>query len=112
MKQDPPLLFRDDPDELRYVAELDGQIVAACYYRRRDNRWFLVHTEVEPDYEGRGVGTALVRHVLDEIRGNGGVVVPICPFVRAFIRREPDYQDVIDVEVWERVKKGWEAAGR
>jgi predicted GNAT family acetyltransferase len=55
----------------------------------------LLHTEVAPELEGRGFGSALVGHALDEARERGLRVVPLCPFVDAFIRRHPAYADLV-----------------
>jgi predicted GNAT family acetyltransferase len=54
----------------------------------------FTHTEVDPDHEGEGVGSTLVRGALDDARRRGMPVVPRCPFVRAWIERHPDYADV------------------
>ncbi len=99
------LLFRDDPEDRRFVAELGGRVIASCQYRRHGSRWFLIHTEVDVDYEGQGIGAGLAQYALDEIRRQGGTVVPICPLVDGFIAKNPDYADLVDHEVWERVKK-------
>lgn len=58
----------------------------------------LVHTEVAPDDEGQGIGTELVREVLDQVRASGRGVLPLCTFVSAFIRRNPGYQDLVRTE--------------
>jgi predicted GNAT family acetyltransferase len=55
----------------------------------------LVHTEVEPRAEGTGLGSQLVTEALDDIRARGLRVVPLCPFVAAYIRRHPDYADLV-----------------
>jgi predicted GNAT family acetyltransferase len=55
----------------------------------------MVHTEVEPEWEGRGVGSELVRGALDDVRARGLKVRPLCPFVRAFIERHSEYLDLV-----------------
>ena len=54
-----------------------------------------MHTEVSPEYEGRGVGAALVRTALDEARAANLQVLPVCPFFAGWIARHPDYQDLL-----------------
>ena len=55
----------------------------------------IMHTEVDDAYEGQGVGSAMVRQMLDQIRADGGRnVTVLCPFVNAWLRRHPDYQDL------------------
>jgi len=58
----------------------------------------LVHTDIEPSLEGRGLGAVLVRGALEDIRSRGERVVPFCPFVRAYVRRHPEYADLVTVE--------------
>ena len=55
----------------------------------------LVHTDVDPKWEGQGVGSELVRGALDDLRARGLKVRPLCPFVAAFIRRHPEYEDLV-----------------
>jgi uncharacterized protein len=86
---------RDNRDALRYELLLDGDVVGEILYRMRPDGVALVHTEVEPTFEGRGFGTALVAGALDDIRARGEHVVPICPFVRAYIRRHPEYTELV-----------------
>ena len=64
-------------------------------YRVEGGGFTLVHTEVEPELEHRGVASQLVAAALDDIRARGLPVVPICPFVRGFIRRHPEYADLV-----------------
>ena len=64
--------------------------------RRSDPEvWTLYSTRVDPDHEGRGVGSDLVRIVLDDARSAGAVVDPTCWFVAGWIRRHPDYEDLL-----------------
>jgi uncharacterized protein len=55
----------------------------------------LVHTDVAPKWEGKGVGGALVKGALDDVRARGLKMRPFCPFVRAYIKRHPEYQDLV-----------------
>jgi uncharacterized protein len=87
----------DVPERHRYEARAAGVAeVAAAYYRVRDGAIVLTHTEVPPALEGKGVGTALARYALDDARHRGLAVVPLCPFIAAFIRRHPEYEDLLD----------------
>ena len=54
-----------------------------------------MHTEVDEALEGRGLGSRLVATALEDARREGLEVVPLCPFVAAFIDRHPEYQDVV-----------------
>jgi predicted GNAT family acetyltransferase len=90
-------LVRDNPDEQRYELLSDGELVGELVYRLRDSRISLLHTEVSPSVEGQGLGGRLVAGALDDIRARGLRVVPVCPFVRAYLRRHPDAADLVAV---------------
>jgi uncharacterized protein len=55
----------------------------------------LRHTEVEPSLRNRGLGALLVRGALDDVRSRDERVVATCPFVAAFVRRNPEYADLL-----------------
>jgi len=85
---------RDNPARNRYELALDGG-TAFVTYRRAPGVVTLLHAEVPPELEGRGFGSAVVRGTLDLLRADGGKVVPVCPFIVAFIRRHPEYRDLL-----------------
>ena len=64
-------------------------------YRLRPGRISFVHTETEPEYEGRGLGSHLAAAVLDDARARGLSVTPICPFIASWIKRHPEYADLV-----------------
>lgn len=80
----------------RYEARTpDGQVAGILAYLPRDGYRVLVHTEVKQEYDGQGVGSGLVRQVLDGLRAGGETMVPQCPFVATYLRRHPEYQDLV-----------------
>jgi predicted GNAT family acetyltransferase len=92
------LSIADKPDASRYEASLDGRVAGFSEYRLRPGRIIFTHTIVEPEFEGRGIGSRLVREELDDARRRGLKVTPICPFVRAYIRRHPDYENLVEAK--------------
>jgi predicted GNAT family acetyltransferase len=78
----------------RYEMRMDGQ-TAFVEYRRRGDRITLVHTEVPEALSGRGIGSALARAVLEDIRRRGVHVVPECEFIAGYIERHPAYGDLV-----------------
>jgi hypothetical protein len=98
------VVVRDDKGSHRYVIELDDTRVGFAVYHIRGGRHFFVHTEIEEGLEGRGWASKLIRKAVDDVKGQGGTIVPICPFVRAFVDRHPEYDDMVDWEILQRIE--------
>jgi predicted GNAT family acetyltransferase len=90
------MTVEDNAAEDRYEASADGEIIGVARYVRRGGRTIFVHTEVDGDHEGEGVGSALVAAALDTERAAERPIVPLCPFVRAYIERHTEYSDLVD----------------
>ena len=86
----------DNPSSNRYELHAGESLAGFAQYVRRGGRTFFVHTEIDPSFEGQGFGTALVRGALDHERAAGTLIVPLCPFVRTYIERHPEYSDLVD----------------
>lgn len=87
---------RDNPEEARYEAWVDGAVAGFAQYRLTKDRISITHTEVDPAREGAGIGSRLARAVLDDARSRRLSVNPICPFIAEYIRRHPDeYLDLV-----------------
>lgn len=84
---------KKEPD--RYAAYVDGQLAGFTETQRRGDFVIMPHTIVEDRYEGNGVGSKLVKAALDDIRAEGLSVLPLCPFVAAWIRDHPDYTSLV-----------------
>jgi len=97
--------IRDDPEESAYVVEVDGERAGKAVYHMRGGRHLFVHTEIEDRFAGTGLGTQLVRYALDDVRAKRGTMVPICPFFAAYLEGHPDYGDIVDQELTERINK-------
>jgi uncharacterized protein len=79
----------DNTHASRLELRAEGHL-AELLYRRRGDRFVIVHTDVPPELEGRGLGGALVRAAVDRAVGEGLTVVPLCPFARLWLERHPD----------------------
>jgi uncharacterized protein len=79
----------------RYEAHLEGEPAGVLEYKVTRGRIALIHTEVLPVHEGRGVGSALVRFALDDARRRGLRVIPICPYVQDYLARHPEDDIVV-----------------
>lgn len=88
------LTIADVPEARRYVAMLDGKLAGWVDYARSRTRLVAIHTEVRPEFGGRGIGSALVRHVIAAAREGGFTITPRCPLFRAHFARNPQDADV------------------
>jgi uncharacterized protein len=85
----------DRPAQERYEIRVDGRVAGVAQYRSRAGRIEFVHTEVDDRYEEQGLGGQLVAFALDDARSRGLEVLPLCPFVRGYIQRHPEYVDLV-----------------
>ena len=85
----------DNAEQQRYEARVDGELAGFAAYRVQGDRVVFTHTEVDDAYEGQGVGSALARSALDDVRATGRNAVPLCPFIRDWIDKHPDYADLV-----------------
>ena len=86
---------RDNRAESRYELLVDGVVRGTLHYRAGPESITLVHTEVDPELEGRGLGSRLVHDVLEDIRARELRLVPVCPFVRSYLERHPEFADLV-----------------
>ena len=83
-------------DEKRYEARLGGELAGFAEYQLTDELIVFTHTEVDPRFEGQGVGSALARFALDEVRDAGDrKVMPLCPFIKGWIARHREYVPLV-----------------
>jgi predicted GNAT family acetyltransferase len=80
--------------EEQFEARMDGD-TGVLTYAEQDGKLYLLHTEVPEAMEGQGVAGALVRRAMEYAKEQGVKVVPFCPFARAYLKRHPEYEDLI-----------------
>jgi predicted GNAT family acetyltransferase len=88
----------DNPARSRYEARLGERVLGVVDYSVDANsgRIVLVHTEVEPDAEGKGVGSRLAKGALENVRARGLKLTVVCPFITAYLKRHRgDYEDLL-----------------
>jgi uncharacterized protein len=95
LRPPPPPEFRDDQTAGRLEMLVGGRRAGYVAYRRRPGAIALTHTEIEPEFEGKGLGGTLIREALSRARAEGLAVLPFCPFVRSYIERHPDQLDLV-----------------
>lgn len=79
----------------RFEVNLDGA-TAFAEYRLKPAQIVLPHTVVPPEFEGKGVASALARYAFGYARDKGLKVVPTCPFMSAWVKKHPEAQDLVD----------------
>lgn len=79
----------------QYEAWIEGERAGLIAYRKDDNVITYTRTKVVPAFGGQGVGSALALRALDDARAEGLTVVPLCPFVAAYIEKHPQYSDLV-----------------
>jgi uncharacterized protein len=89
------ITIADQPERDRYVIDADGSRVGFLSYRLDSDEIALLHAEIQPAVERRGLGSKLVAFALDDARARGLAVMPYCPFVRGYIERHPEYRDLV-----------------
>jgi predicted GNAT family acetyltransferase len=85
----------DNPPELRYEIWVDDRLAGEIRYTLDGDVVTMVHTEIDPAFEGSGLGRTLVADALDDARAHGRRVRPLCPFVAKYIARHPEYADIV-----------------
>ena len=86
---------RHEPEQNRFEIYLDGSRAGHLDYHLEGHTYSLTHTEVDPRFGGRGVGSALVVDALGQIRQLGGEVLPYCPFIPKVILDNPEFVDLV-----------------
>ena len=91
---------KDNPALNRFEMEANGE-TAFVTYRLTKSAIVLIHTEVPKALEGHGIGSALAKGVLDLLRARNLKAAVGCPFIAAYIRKHPEYEDVLAVPLRE-----------
>ena len=85
-------------EQSRYELVVDDTVAGIVEYVEKDDYVELTHTEVDPSYEGEGLGSQLARAVLDSIRNDDRAMIPSCPFIRSYLKRHPEYVDLVPAD--------------
>jgi predicted GNAT family acetyltransferase len=79
----------------RYELNDEGSVVGIAQYRMDGDALVFTHTEIQPQHEGRGYGSALARGALEDVRRQGLQVVALCEFIASYIDRNPEYRELL-----------------
>lgn len=85
---------KDNPAQNRFELKA-GDHLALAYYSLAPGIITFTHTEVPKELSGQGIGTRLAQGALEQVRARGLKVVAQCPFIAAFIRKNPEFAGLL-----------------
>jgi predicted GNAT family acetyltransferase len=85
---------RNNEEARQFEIDVEG-LQAFISYERKGQDIVLLHTEVPPELEGRGIGSTLARAAFDFAREQHLGVIPRCPFLSAFVQKHAEYEELI-----------------
>lgn len=88
------MIVIDNKESKRFEHHVDGNIAFVDYILAK-GKIFLTHTEVPQGLEGKGIASGLVKSVLHEVKDRDLTLVPMCPFVAAYIKRHPEWKELV-----------------
>ena len=103
----PTVTIKENTVEDRFELYVNGMPAGILGYEKTDENYALTHTEIDPEFEGQGMGSKLITLALENIRQQGLGVLPYCPFVQSFIIRHTEYLDLVP----QKYRRRFELAG-
>lgn len=92
---EPTVEVLDNPTEQRFEGWVDGTLAGFADYQLTDQLVVFTHTEVDPAFEGKGVGSVIAKWALDRLRAEGErKALPVCPFILRYVQTHPEYLEV------------------
>lgn len=89
------IAIADDTADQRYEIRVDGELAGFLQYKPHPGLIELVHTEIDEEFEGRGLGSQLIVFALNDARERGLAVLPFCPFVNDYMKRHRQYVELV-----------------
>ncbi|MGC7094801.1 GNAT family N-acetyltransferase [Amycolatopsis lurida] len=86
-------LVRRDEAGHRYQVFVGDEAAGFAEYTEDGNRTVFTHTEIGDEFGGRGLGKVLAAGALDDAVARGRVIVPLCPFIASYLKRNPGYEE-------------------
>jgi hypothetical protein len=95
-QNDTGVVVTDVAEKSRFEITVDGALAGFADYKALPGRVVILHSEIDDAYQGRGLAGTLTKTALDSIRERGLLVTPRCPYTAAYIRKHPEYVDLVD----------------
>lgn len=92
-----------DPDEARYELFVDDEPAGLIEYRDGDGVRDMFHTEVSSSFQGRGLAAVLATAAVADVRAQGLMLVPTCPYILRYLRKHPEDLDLVPADSRERL---------
>ncbi|WP_308200284.1 GNAT family N-acetyltransferase [Kibdelosporangium philippinense] len=80
-------------EQSRYEVFYGGELAGFAAYTEEGDQVVFTHTEVDGAFAGKGLGKVLASGALDDVVARNRVIVPICPFIASFVRKNEQYND-------------------
>lgn len=93
-----PVVVSDAPSEHRFEVRYGDRLAGFTVYEERPEGLAFVHTEIDPELEGHGLASRLVRGAMDAMAERGTAVLPYCPYVRSWLEKHPDHLGVVPAD--------------
>jgi uncharacterized protein len=89
-EQQPTRVVRNDGQH-RYEVYYGDNLAGFTVYTERGEQVVFVHTEIGKEYGGKGLGSVLAKHALEDVIARGGAIVAQCPFIAGYLDKHPEY---------------------
>ena len=90
--------LRNNAEKHQYELLSGDQVIGQAVYQLIGQAVMFTHTEVDPSREGEGLGSQLAHFALEDVKAQGKQVIPLCPFIAAYIKRHPEYLNLVHPE--------------
>ena len=87
--------FIVNQDKKRFELHTEDHTAFIDYILNNQNIMFLTHTEVPKELGGKGIGKILVQNTLEYLKTNGHTLAPVCPFVAAYVKKNPEWKEIL-----------------
>lgn len=89
------ITFDHDEERETFEAIIGNERAVLEYRGNKEGKFFITHTEVPPALQGKGIAGILVKHVFDYIRENNMRMIPVCPYVKSYLKKHPEHMDLV-----------------